>query len=1289
MGIFNWTSLFERLSQLRDGSQTERANRRRHLRKPRARVQVETLEDRCLPAASLTGNEAFVNQVYLDLLNHAADPASLSAWSALLDAGVSKSQLVMYIETAPTNEYQADVVNQIFEKLLDRPGDSGDLSSWVPFLDQNGVEVTTAAIAGSQEYFQDAGGTNSGFLSLLYTDLLNRNIDPNTSAVGNMALDSGWSRMQVAMVVLTSPEYRSDVIAADFEQFLHRPADAGDLSSWVAVMNSGFTDQEIIAGIIGSTEFSNDLTVSPSAPTVSSPSTATTTTATSTTIAGTAASGSLVQISKGGTVVGSEQLALGATSYSISVPLAKNSGNSFEVTDTTGSGIQSAPTPVPVITQSTTQATVTVSSTAKSITNVDAIPVTFTFNESVTGFTSSNITVTNGTIADFAGSGTTYTANVLPTADGAVTLSVAANAVDGNTASNTLSITSLRSDPIVTVNPLTSNSTSPTLTGTVSDITSTVSVVVGGETLAATVTGNVWTANLTAPLTAGTYNIAVTATDLAGNASTTTATNALLIETTGPTVTVDTIEDTTSTTPTLMGTVNGPLGIDSLSVTVAGQVLSATVSGNDWTAVIPTALANGTYDITASATDEAGNIGTITNTAGLTVNVSASNTNPVVTVNPLITNRTTPTLSGTVSDSTATVSVLVNGITIAATLNGNVWTADVPNADALAPGSYDIAVTATDSGGTGSVTARGALVIDTSSPSVTANNLDVANTVNQSVILTGTVSNPEAGVSVTVAGATYAATVSDNGVWTANVTNIPSNGTYSYSVTATDPTGNQGTATGTLTIDFTAPIGTLTATANSLTTSSGTPTLTGTVSNSSATVSVVVGGQTLAATVTGNQWSVTPTTLTANTYNISVTATLPASGSTPASTATTTGTLVISSTAPTVTVNTVDDTTTTTPTLTGTVSDLVAVQQVMVNVGGLIFPATLSNGSWSATVPTALANGIYTISASATDAAGNVSSQTGSLTVNVSASTTSQVLTANPLTTKNTLPTLTGTVSDSNASVSVTVGGETLTATVIGNEWSATATSALTPNTYNISVTSTDGTVTQNASASNGLVIDTTNPIVTIITPNNSTSATTTLSGTVSDSVVVKSVIVTVGGQTITAPVNNGSWTAAIPTGLANGTYNISASATDVAGNVGTASATGGLVVDVAPTNTLPFSVSDNAWQTLSSGVRIWDVTTGTGTAAAASSTVTVNYIGYTLNGSTPFNNSFTAGQPLTRPLTGLIVGWQDGIPGMMPGGERRLDIPAALAYGNNPPAGSGIPDGAELFFDINMISIS
>ncbi|MDB5307612.1 MAG: Peptidyl-prolyl cis-trans isomerase [Gemmataceae bacterium] len=123
------------------------------------------------------------------------------------------------------------------------------------------------------------------------------------------------------------------------------------------------------------------------------------------------------------------------------------------------------------------------------------------------------------------------------------------------------------------------------------------------------------------------------------------------------------------------------------------------------------------------------------------------------------------------------------------------------------------------------------------------------------------------------------------------------------------------------------------------------------------------------------------------------------------------------------------------------------------------------------------------------------------------------------------------------------------------------------------------------------------------------------------------------------------------------------------------------------PGSTLPFSLADPAWQTLFNGVRFWDVSQGTGAPVKAGDHITVNYTGYLTNG-TVFDSSFSRNQPLsaTLDLTSLIAGWVTGIPGMKPGGVRRLDIPPQFAYGSK-GQGSTIPPNAELVFDITLIS--
>lgn len=100
------------------------------------------------------------------------------------------------------------------------------------------------------------------------------------------------------------------------------------------------------------------------------------------------------------------------------------------------------------------------------------------------------------------------------------------------------------------------------------------------------------------------------------------------------------------------------------------------------------------------------------------------------------------------------------------------------------------------------------------------------------------------------------------------------------------------------------------------------------------------------------------------------------------------------------------------------------------------------------------------------------------------------------------------------------------------------------------------------------------------------------------------------------------------------------------------------------------------------------DLKVGSGAEAKDGDTVTVNYCGVGLGGKAVFDSSWTTGQPATFPLSGLIQGWQDGLPGMKVGGQRLLVIPGALAYGANPPGGSGISPDETLVFVVELESV-
>lgn len=100
------------------------------------------------------------------------------------------------------------------------------------------------------------------------------------------------------------------------------------------------------------------------------------------------------------------------------------------------------------------------------------------------------------------------------------------------------------------------------------------------------------------------------------------------------------------------------------------------------------------------------------------------------------------------------------------------------------------------------------------------------------------------------------------------------------------------------------------------------------------------------------------------------------------------------------------------------------------------------------------------------------------------------------------------------------------------------------------------------------------------------------------------------------------------------------------------------------------------------------DIVPGTGQEVKASDTVTVDYTGAVAATGVIFQSSKDSGQPISFGLNQVIAGWTQGVPGMKVGGTRRLLIPAQLAYGANAPAGSGIPNNADLVFDITLHSV-
>ena len=427
-------------------------------------------------------------------------------------------------------------------------------------------------------------------------------------------------------------------------------------------------------------------------------------------------------VTLGGTAGGTKTVTVSGsgTTYNVAVSGMTDGTVTAEIaagvaTDAAGNGNTASTSADNTVTYDATPPTVTINQATTQVDPTTTAPINFTveFSETVSDFATGDVTLggtAGATTATVTGSGTTYNVAVSGmTTDGTVTTTIAAGAATDavgnvNEASTSTDNSVTYDAPLtVTINQA-SGQSDPTknspINFTVVFSESVIDFATGDVTLSGTVGGTT-----TVSGSGATYNVAVsgmttgetvTATiaenAASGNSASTSTDNQVTYDATVPTMDAFSLSAQEATSSSGAYVSFAPTATDAIDA--SPTVTCSPASGS--------AFPLGNTTVTCAATDDAGN----TSAPGaFTVTVQDS-TPPTVTVNPLATADTTPPLSGTITDNTATatatISVIVNGQTYPATNTNGVWTLADNTIVALAVGVYNVQATANDGRNTGS-----------------------------------------------------------------------------------------------------------------------------------------------------------------------------------------------------------------------------------------------------------------------------------------------------------------------------------------------------------------------------------------------------------------------------------------------------------------------------------------------------------------------------------------------------------------------------------------------------------
>ena len=735
----------------------------------------------------------------------------------------------------------------------------------------------------------------------------------------------------------------------------------------------------------------------------------------------------------------------------------------------------------------------------------------------------------------------------------------------------------------------------------------------------------------------------------------------------------------------ITGSSSGFAAGTALTVVINNQTYAATVLANgSWSVGVPaTDVSNwpaGTLNITVSGANSAGTQTSITHPLTVDLTTVAVSINSITSDDVInaAEKGAALTLSGSTSGVEAgqTVTITFGGKTYTTTVAANgSWSTTVPAVDmaTLRDGDASAQVRVTNVNGN-SATATHEYSVDSAAPTVTINTIASDNIINASeaaagVTVSGT-STAETGqtLTVTLNGTNYQTTVQADGSWSltlpaSDLTALANNG-YTLTASVSNLAGNPGSASKGVTVDTTAPVISFNTVAGDDVINNVEHTQAQIISG---TATGAVAGDRLVVTIAGQQY-VTSTDASGNwsvgvpasvisgladgTVTISATITDSAGNS-----STQTHNVQVNTAAVSLSVSTISGDNIINAaeagsalTLSGTGTNFAAGTVVTVLLNGKGYSATIqSNGSWSVNVPAAdvaaLSDGTsYTVSASAQDSAGNSATASRSVAVDL----TAPVISINTVSTDDRLNaaeqqqplTLNGSTSaEVGQTVTVTFGGKTYTATVAANgTWALNVPAAdlaalgQGAQTITASVNDRAGNPGQTTHA---LTVDTVAPTVTIATVagddiiNNAEQlAGQTISGTTTAE-VGQTVTVTFNGQSWTATVGSGgSWSVFIPAqqfaGLSDGSYTISATVSDQAGNPGSASRGVTLNGDV-PSVTINTFAGDDVVNAAEHGSSL--VISGTTTAPVGQTlTLTLNGKTYTTTVQTGGSWSYTLG---------------------------------------------------------------
>lgn len=181
----------------------------------------------------IPGSRDFITAAYKDVLGRTPAASELNYWIGRMASGMSRVDMANAFNNS--DEYRSIKIREAYNRALRRDPEAAGAAYWLGALQRGQLSpenVYSTFLATDEMYNVQGGGTNVGYVTSMYQDLLVRQPDAGGLTYWTARLDKGEARRAISDSIWYSPEKFNVRVVEAYQLLLGRSADSGEQAYW-------------------------------------------------------------------------------------------------------------------------------------------------------------------------------------------------------------------------------------------------------------------------------------------------------------------------------------------------------------------------------------------------------------------------------------------------------------------------------------------------------------------------------------------------------------------------------------------------------------------------------------------------------------------------------------------------------------------------------------------------------------------------------------------------------------------------------------------------------------------------------------------------------------------------------------------------------------------------------------------------------------------------------------------------------------------------------------------------